>query len=175
MHQTQKGFTLIEIMLAVAILGIIVSIAIPAYRGYVGEARIGTAIKDIHQMELVLNDLAFESRLDEFDGNGGSVRGVWLVDGQLTLGVPGTAPSTDAEAWLDPWGRIYRYQRTAGGAGDGVINDGGGNVSNRAATSAAPQSYDLFSLGVSATDAADDVVRGCNGEFAGLQADHPSC
>ena len=173
-HKRQRGFTLIEIMLAVAIISIIAAIATSAYRGYIAESRISTGIKDIRQIELTLNDLAMESRLDEFDGDSGNVRGVYLENGQLTLGDTGTPPSTDAEPWLDPWGRIYRYQRTAGAAGSGVITDGGGNVSNDPTNSLMPQSYDLFSQGVSASDTTDDLVRGCNGEFIGLQSDHPT-
>ena len=48
----QYGFSLIEIMIAVAILAIISAIAIPLYEGYITEARYGTALKDIRQMEI---------------------------------------------------------------------------------------------------------------------------
>jgi prepilin-type N-terminal cleavage/methylation domain-containing protein len=164
-RQRQQGFTLIEIMLAVAILAIIAAIAIPAYRGYISEARIGTVIKDIRQMELILNDLAMDAGLAALDAGNTTERGVYLLSGQLVLASPSATPS-GAEPWLDPWGRIYRYQRPP------TRTDGGGSVSN---ASTMPQGYDLFSQGVDAADASDDLVRGCNGEFVGLQSDHPSC
>lgn len=173
-NNRQQGYTLIEIMIAVAILAIIAAIAIQSYEGHIGEARIGTAIKDIRQAELILDDLAADSQLDEFDGNGGTVLGLYLDSGSLVLANPSTTPAGTVP-WLDPWDRIYRYQRTSGTAGSGVRTDGGGNVSNSATTSLAPQAYDLFSQGADVSVATDDVVRGCNGAFVGLDADHPTC
>lgn len=170
--QTQRGFTLIEIMLAIAILGILAAIAIQAYDGHIGEARIGTAIKDIRQAEIILDDLAAEANLGALDANNTTVRGLYLVNGELSLDDPSSTPA-GAVPWLDPWDRIYRYQRNGN---DGVRTDGGGSVSNRAVTSLNPQAYDVFSLGVDGTaNNGDDVVRGCNGAFVGLDGDHPSC
>ncbi|MCB1800994.1 MAG: prepilin-type N-terminal cleavage/methylation domain-containing protein [Gammaproteobacteria bacterium] len=169
----QRGFSLVELMIAVAILAVIAAIAIPLYQGYINEARIGTAIKDIRQAELILDDLALDNGLAGLDGNTGTVRGMYLQSGTLVLGAVGTAPS-GTKAWLDPWDRIYRYQRNTAD-NSGVRTDASGAISNSAAASPAPQAYDVFSLGPDGVQNSDDIVRGCNGAFVGVDADHPSC
>lgn len=48
MPNRQKGFTLIELMIVVAIIGILSAVAIPAYQDYIGRSTLMTAYQEIN-------------------------------------------------------------------------------------------------------------------------------
>jgi len=50
-----KGFTLVELMITVAIIGIIASIALPAYNNYIGRAKIQEGMYFLEKAKFMIN------------------------------------------------------------------------------------------------------------------------
>jgi|26BtaG_2_1085354.scaffolds.fasta_scaffold55223_1 type IV pilus assembly protein PilA len=53
---TQKGFTLIELMIVIAIIGILAAIAIPAYTDYTTRARVSEAMTTASAMKTTVSE-----------------------------------------------------------------------------------------------------------------------
>src|SRR3984885_11227134 len=59
-HAVHKGFTLIELMIVVAIIGILAAIAIPAYQNYVVRARVSEGLQLASSPKVAISE-AFNS------------------------------------------------------------------------------------------------------------------
>lgn len=51
MKTVQKGFTLIELMIVVAIIGILAAVAIPQYQNYTVKAKVGKALTAVNTLK----------------------------------------------------------------------------------------------------------------------------
>jgi type IV pilus assembly protein PilA len=54
-RQRQAGFTLVELMIVVAIIGLLATIAVPFYQDYVAKSKFGAALGEISAGKIPLN------------------------------------------------------------------------------------------------------------------------
>jgi general secretion pathway protein G len=140
------GFTLIELMVSIAILGTLVGIGVPAYRSYIDKARNAKAVGEVSalQKEIKVYEAIHET----------------LPDNLNAIGQGGL---------LDPWGNPYVYLNINTVKGVGPLRKDRFLVPLNT-------DFDLYSKGkdgmsvapLTAAESFDDIIRANNGRFIGL-------
>ncbi|MBE0585081.1 MAG: prepilin-type N-terminal cleavage/methylation domain-containing protein [Desulfofustis sp.] len=156
-HRVNQGFTLLELLIVIAIIGTLAAIAIPNYISYRERARYAQAIQTLRMISTVLEDYAIDN---------------------------GDHPDSLADAGLgglrDPWGNPYQYLNI--NVEPGLAPKDRTKVGEmRKDHSMVPvnSDYDLYSMGpdgksqkpFTAKDSRDDIVRAYNGGFFGWVSD----
>ena len=144
------GFTLIELMVVIAILGTITGIAIPAYQTYIERARVAKAIAEVDMMQ-------------------GEIAAYMTDKGEL----PNALNDIGRGNLLDPWENNYKYYNFATAAGRGQMRKDRFMVPLNT-------DYDLYSMGkdgktrppLTAADSHDDIIRANDGRFIGLASEY---
>jgi type IV pilus assembly protein PilE len=117
-YPKQFGFTLIEIMVAVAIIAIVVSVAIPAYNGYIHTARMSEGQDNLGTLRL--------AQIEFFDENdsffiGAGTAAVIAASGNRWRPTPWDVTLTNAQN-IANLNFTYTVTNCAGGAVDGAGN-----------------------------------------------------
>jgi general secretion pathway protein G len=147
---SNKGFTLIELFIVIAIIGCLSAIALPNYLKYKNNAMIAAAVADVRIIEKQIS-------LYVFDNAGQLPNNLSVLPNIGTLN--------------DPWGNPYQYLKIDGGKPPGLRKNMSDNPVNT--------DYDLYSLGKDGVskpqfkfkESQDDVVRAYEGRYVGLISD----
>jgi general secretion pathway protein G len=146
----QRGMTLLELMLAVMMIGLLAGMGTAGYRRYVARAQTAQAVSDISEIQLAV---------DKFELNQAA-----LPNSLADIGLGGR---------LDPWGNPYQYLNFANVMGLGAVRKDRNLVPINT-------DYDLYSMGpdgqsvspLTAMPSRDDIVRANDGRFIGKAEDY---
>lgn len=147
---TNKAFTLLELLIAVAAMALLMAIAVPSYQSYRDKLNINKSKGDISNISLIVT--RFFVKLNRY---------------------PDNLAEIGMDQLLDPWGRPYYYMNIAnqekvkGARKDRFLHP----VNN---------DFDLYSVGkngltklnLNNPQSDDDVIRANSGGFVGLAKDY---
>ena len=90
--KSSRGFTIVELMIAMAIIFTIAAIAIPVYRGYLAESYYGVMRTNLHDMRIIIEDFRLDN--GNYGTPGSTFTGLGAINTQY-----GWQPSGDLDGY----------------------------------------------------------------------------
>ena len=142
------GFTIVELMIALAIAGVLMMIAVPAYQDYGKRLEDDQAIKDLAILQLQIDDY------------------------QLTTGnYPNSLADIGMASMKDPWGNNYEYLNYASNPPGFRRKDRNLNPLNSDYDLYSKGEDGQTTKQIITPNAQDDIIRGRDGSFMGQAKD----
>ena len=143
-----RGFSMMELMLTVGLIGVLASIAVAAYQGYRERVRENQAAREIAAMGADIQRFALDRRA--------------FPDSLADIGQAGH---------LDPWGRPYVYYNVEANGKGGARKDHKLNPLNTDFDLYSPGKDGKSKPQITQKDSVDDMIRASNGRFIGKASD----
>jgi len=149
---SQTGFTIIELLVAIAVAAALVAVAVPSYESHRNKALVAQAASDIKSLDVLIAQYYADN--------------MRLPDSLADVGKGGM---------LDPWKNPYRYLKLSP-----LSPSAAGKMRKDKNLVPINSDFDLYSMGkdsvsqapLTAASSRDDIVRGSNGRYIGLAAEY---
>ena len=141
----RRGFSLIELMLVLLLIGVLVAVALPFYKGYKERTRVAQAINDITAISMAATNYWIDNRA-----------------------YPASLADIGLAGKLDPWGYPYVYYNIDAGGKGGARKDHALNPLNTDFDVYSVGADGVSKPQITQKDSLDDVIRASNGAFLGL-------
>lgn len=145
---TERGFTLVELMLAVALVCVLAAIALPMYQGYEDKARSRLAAQEIAAMGAIAQQYWTDNHT--------------YPNSLADMGMPGRK---------DPWGQPYQYYNVDANGRGGARKDHALNPLNSDFDLYSMGPDGKTKRQISQKDSLDDIIRASDGKYVGIAGD----